>query len=181
MPDMDPVESVLASLAAWTAEKRADEAAEGRQRERWLRQMVAESATLVGTLIDLAESKARISVALTGGQAVHGQAVAVGQDFVAIRSEGGATLVVALARLKRVWTQSETGGGGDRPPTLELAMADFLLQLSHERSLVALVVGGEPVVGRLTAVGQDVAMLVTGEPAITVLVPLEQIDLVRSA
>lgn len=157
----------MQSLAAWAADQRADEAAAGRIRERWLRQQAAEAATLAGIALDLAERRARVSVRTRAGRSHHGRVDAVGRDFLVMRSASSRPTFVAMAAV--AWLRPEPGaagdGTGDRGAPLDVSLADVLLRLSGDRPHLQVTVGDETVTGQLRSVGADVlTMRIDGDP-----------------
>jgi hypothetical protein len=168
---------VLDDLERWAAGARAQDAAEARIRERWLRQAAEEEASFAGLLVDLAEEGQPVSVTTVGGRRHHGPILAVGSDFVAVGGpEGRLTLVctAAVAEVRPV-------AGGRRPPAasgrpssngpdssgedLGVTLAEVLAQAVANRPRVGLMVGEVTVVGELRAVGADVLTVRTdGQP-----------------
>jgi hypothetical protein len=160
---------VLDDLERWAAGARAQEAAEARVRERWLRQAAEEEASFAGLLVDLAEDGRPVSVTTVTGRRHHGPVVAVGTDFVAVGGPEGRLVLVASAALAEV----RAAGGTRRPPAagsgrdaLGVTLAEVLAQAVANRPRVAVVLGDVLVVGQLRAVGTDVLTIRTdGEPA----------------
>jgi hypothetical protein len=95
--------SFTAHLDRWVAEARVDEAALQRSRERWLREVAEQEATLGGVLIDLAERCAGVTIAVDGRRH-HGVIVAIGVDFVAVRATAGADVLLAISAVGVVRT-----------------------------------------------------------------------------
>ena len=161
---------MLDDLERWAAGARAQEAAEARVRERWLRQAAEEEASFAGLLVDLAESGRPVSVTTVTGRRHRGPIVAVGTDFVAVGGHEGRLVLVALAAAAEV---RAAGGGTQRPPAagsgrdaLGVTLAEVLAQAVATRPRVAVVLGAVTVVGELRAVGTDVLTVRTdGEPA----------------
>lgn len=180
----DPVDGVLAALAAWEAERRVDEAAESRVRERWLRQQAAESATLAGVLLDQAEAGAEVAVRTAAGHVLGGTVAAVGRDFAVVRSPAGRSTFVALAAVASVRSSParRADASGDRSPPIGVSLADVLLRLSGDQPTVRIVAGAETVAGILRWVGADVALLeVGGEPPVLAHIPLAAVAEVSAA
>ncbi|MGZ0218089.1 MAG: hypothetical protein ACKVIY_03600, partial [Acidimicrobiales bacterium] len=74
----------LAALSRWVAEGSADQAARSRARQRWLERQAQEEATLIGSIIDLAERGQAITITTTAGGRHTGAVVAVGSDVAII-------------------------------------------------------------------------------------------------
>jgi hypothetical protein len=151
---------LVASFARWAAAERVGAAAQSRSRERWLRQQAAETATLVGTVVDLAEQRADVAV-LVGARTIGGRIVGVGRDGLVMAEASGAATVVPLDRVvavrvagRRTGTGEATGG---RRAAGEWRVVDALAALAAERSPVRLgVTGGEILSGTVLTVGEDV-------------------------
>lgn len=149
-------------LTALLDEARADDVGAARARERSLRRQAEEGATLRGTLLDLAERRAQVTVRTTAGRAGHGAVIAVGSDFVALQAEDRGVVCLRLCALASVRVQPgfrEEGAAGDRSPPLDLLLVDVLGRLLQDRARVALVTGADVVSGELRAVGVDVVTL----------------------
>ncbi len=188
---MDPLEL---ELARWLAEARVDGAVTSRLRERALRQLAAEEATLLGLCLDLAEAARPVLARTTAGRTHRGVLVAVGADFVALRSATGEATFLPLSFL--AWLRPAPGGrlgaavpgapghpapvrhaaAGHRRPPLAARLVDVLTGLAADRPRVRLVVAGDPDVwaGRLRACGADVLSVeLAGE--VTGWAPLAQV------
>jgi hypothetical protein len=169
---VEGIEGLLAELAAWSADQRAEDAAAGRARVRSLRTQLEESASMAGTLIDLGEAGTHVALQTNRGRMHHGVVAAVGLDFVAVRSDLGPLLMITLSALVTVRpknvTRAATGSRAPAPTTL----VEFLGRLAEDRPRVRLVAAGEPVTGELLAVGTDVLSLrCDGQPPSVVYVP----------
>ncbi|MDQ3385736.1 MAG: hypothetical protein M3503_06985 [Actinomycetota bacterium] len=148
----DPLTSLL-------DEARANDAGAARIRERSLRRQAEEGASFRGTLLDLAERQAQVTVRTTAGRVGHGAVVAVGNDFVALRADDRGVVCVRLGALASVRLQAgfrQERAAGDRSSPLALLLVDVLAGLVQERARVALVTGADVVSGELRAVGADV-------------------------
>ena len=152
-----PAPDLLSELEAWAADARVHEAAAARARERWLRQQAEESATLLGQLIDLAERNITVVVSTRSGRRHRGHVVAVGTDFVALRSEATQVLV-AIDAIATVRTLPEVRAViGDRVVAVSLELIDVLLGLAADRPRVVIgAADADAVAGELRSVGTDV-------------------------
>lgn len=177
--------NLLGRLAAWAAEARVDEAAAARSRERWLRQVAGEEASFAGVLIDLAERGSPVVAAGVGGRRHRGVVVAVGSDFVALRTPVGRDVLLAVTAIGALRPEGGAdASAGDRVVTVELDLAGALATLVPDRPRLLLVPrsGDDGVAGTLRAVGRDVVVLRTdGSPAATVYVPVGAIAEVSTA
>jgi hypothetical protein len=165
-------EDLLGLLGRWSAGQRQRQASASRVRERRLRQVEAESATLAGVLVNLAESGAMVAV-MVAGRRFAGRVLAVGADFAALQQRSHSTLVrtCAVSSLSPVSPVSpvEDGGGGmagvaggDRQAALDMDFGAALAQLAGELMPARLwLPGGEVVEGQLAAAGTDVLTLRT--------------------
>ena len=161
---------MLDDLERWAAGARAQEAAEARVRERWLRQSAEEEASFAGLLIDLAEDGRPVSVTTTAGRRHHGPIAAVGIDFVAVSGAEARLTLVCIAAVAEVRPASgsrraaSAAATGERAP-LEVTLAEVLAQAVAGRPRVGIIAGTVTVVGELRAVGTDVLSVRTdGEP-----------------
>jgi hypothetical protein len=170
---VEGIDRLLEELTVWSADQRAGEAARSRSVERSLRQQAAEEATFAGTLVDLAEARAAVVVQLGAGRSHRGAVAGVGRDFLVLRGDTGTVTLVALSAVTAVRPAGGGAGvatGHRRPPARTLVQ--FLDRLAEERPRVRLIAAGEPVVGELHAVGEDVLSIrVDGAPPATVYVP----------
>lgn len=169
-------------LSAWLASARADVAAAGRARERWLARAAAESATFAGVLLDLAERGEEVVVSGRTGRRLRGRVEAVGADFAALAlTEGGAALVLFSAVAAVRGEPGAPPAPGDRPLQVEVGVAEALSVLAEDRPRVLVVcAGGEGLAGELVAVGQDVLHLRLDDAGrSTAYVPLASIAEVR--
>lgn len=132
---------------------RADERSAARIRERLLRQAAQEGASLVGTLLDLAESGAPVTVRTIVGRTFSGPLELVAADFVAV----GADAWVATAAVATVRPGSGAGAAAGDRVAADLTLLDALALVAPDRPRAAFVVGGgDTVAGELLAVGTDV-------------------------
>ena len=153
----------LDDLERWAAGARAQEAADERVRERWLRQAAEEEASFAGLLADLAEGGRAVVLTTTAGRRHQGPVVAVGWDFLALVGEGRLTLLTvdSIAELRQApgapaRAVVAPGAGRDDTGRLGVTLAEVLAQAVAVRPRVAVVLGTVTVVGELRAVGADV-------------------------
>lgn len=175
----DPARSFTSRLDRWVADARVDEAARARARERWLRSVAEQEATIAGVLVDLTERAAGVALSTTAGRRHRGWIRALGADFVALCPASGTEVLVALQAISVVRTlPTEDPAAGDRVVSTELTLAEVLTELAAERERVLLVTcaGSDSVSGELRSVGHDVVVVRadTDLPA-TAYVPLTAI------
>ncbi len=136
-----------------------DEAAASRARERWLRQQAGEEATLVGVLLDLAESGTGVIMAVSGRRH-HGTITAVAEDFCALREARPTDHLVAYAAISGVEPREGMAPAGDRARALDMTLREALATLVAERPRVQVTDQfGDTRVGELASVGQDIVVL----------------------
>ncbi|MDQ1375244.1 MAG: hypothetical protein QOJ09_2582 [Actinomycetota bacterium] len=153
---MQGIDRLLAELTEWSADQRADDAADARARGRSLRSQLEESATLAGTLVDLTEAGGALSVQTTRGRVHRGLLAGVGADFLAVRSDDGALVVIALHAVVAVRPGTGNGAATGARSAGRGTLVQFLARCAEEHPRVRLVAAGEPVAGELVAVGADV-------------------------
>lgn len=161
----------------------AAEAARERTRQRWLREAAEDEATLVGTLVLLAETRERVALHVAAGRVHRGVLSAVGRDFVVVRDESERPTLVALAALTSVRSASSrsirTDVAGAQPAPVEASLRAVLNGVADERPMVQVGVRGEAplVLGTLRSVGVDVmSVQLTGAEAAVVVVPLTAVS-----
>lgn len=164
-----------ARLDRWVADARVDDAALGRARERWLREVAEQEATLAGLLADLAERHVAVTLRATTGRRHHGTIQVIGTDFVGLRTASGGEVLVALHAIGSLRTTPAVEATlGDRMVVTELRLADVLSGLAEDRERVLLVTraGDDVVAGVVRSVGHDVVVVrVDGERPSTAYVP----------
>ena len=167
------------SLERWAADAMVDEAARQRTRQRWLRIQADEEASIIGTLVDLAE-RGRPVVLDIGDHRLRGAVVGVGADFLAVRSDRGQDVLVRTGAVEVVRAEpGERAVVGDRAALVEVTLAAVVGPLSTERpEVVVRTRSGQIVRGELRSAGTDLVRLrADGDPPAPVWVPLEAIDL----
>lgn len=144
-------------------EEHAADRGAARERERLLRQVAEEGASLAGTLLDLAEQGTPVSVSTRSGRAHHGFLIGVGDDFCVLRSARGTLTYLATDTMATVRPQPgerHPPASGERRAPRDLRLVELLSSALPERPRLALVLrGGEVVAGELRAVGTDVVTL----------------------
>jgi hypothetical protein len=190
----DPAWAELADVERWAAEVRARDAADARVRERWLRRSAEEEAEFAGLLLDLAERGVTAVVTTSSGRRHPGRVAAVGADFVAVRTDGSRTTLVALNAVASVRVNGlgpATGSRGERPGarpgpqplqpgegrSVAVSMADVLAHAAGRRPRVHVHCDAATVAGDLQSVGTDVVTLRTdGDPSAVAYVSLASVS-----
>jgi hypothetical protein len=171
--DEEGFEGLVDVLRGWAADERAGAAAGNRRRVHWLRQQAAESATLAGVLLDLAERSAPATVETLGG-AHEGRVEMVSTGLCALRRPDRGLTLIALSAVTAIRTGT-LRPTGDRVPELKLEMAGALAALSSDRCEVGIeLAGGASVKGALEHVGVELAAVRTGAAG-TVLIVLDAV------
>lgn len=159
-------------MGRWAAEQRAEDAARARSRARWLRRQAAETATLAGALIDLAERSAPVTLETIGGR-YEGQVEVVSTGLCALRRADGGVVLVALSAVTAL-RGPDVVASGDRTPTLELDMAAALSALAADRNEVTVALaGGAEATGLVQTVGVEL-MCLAGDQG-SVLIALDAV------
>jgi hypothetical protein len=168
------------SLERWAAEARVDEAAGARARQRWLRIQAEESASILGTLVDLAERGRPVTLDV-GDHHIRGRIVGVGADFLAVRSDRGQDVLVRTGAVEVVRAEpGATSVIGDRAVLVEVDLHAVVGPLAADRPEVLIRTrSGQAVRGEVRSAGTDVVRLrVDGDPPAAVWVPLAAVDVV---
>lgn len=157
---MDPTRSdgLVPQIVRWLGERRTDDAAAARTRERWLRQVAQEEGTFAGVLLDLGEQERAVVVQVAGGRRHRGAIRAVGADFAVLSADGAPDVLLAFAGIVSARPEPRTPATvGDRAVVLDTALADVLVGLAGERPRVLLTTSdGTVVTGQLRGAGRDV-------------------------
>lgn len=152
---------------------RAADALAARARERLLRTVAEEGATLAGTLVDLAEAGAEVRVRTTFGRPASGPVRFVGSDFAVVGD-----VWVRLSAIVAVLGASSPAAG-DRAPS-DVLLSEALHRIATERPRVALATPGEVLAGELVAAGVDVVTVRLDGEAGLAYVPVASVLGLRS-
>jgi hypothetical protein len=155
-------------------EARLAEAARSRQQERWLRQVDEEDASLVGTLVDLAERGPTVAIETIAGTH-RGRIRLVAHDFCILGTARDEVWIPypALAVVRPDVSSRPVAASGNRVAA-DLHLVDGLAALVAERPAVTLVAeGARRVSGVLVGVGRDVVSVrLEGEETSIAYVPV---------
>ena len=176
----DPQGPTDADLTALLDAERGAQAARERSQERWLRQAALEEARLAGVLLDAAEQRLSVTVTTVSGRRHIGVVAMVGQDCCGMVTSGGTRTYVRTAAITVVQHDRllrPVPAAADRPAPVPTRLTDLLADLVDERPVVAFVSAGgtEAVVGRLLAVGVDVATVEIDERRAVAYVALDSV------
>jgi hypothetical protein len=137
------------------------DAVDARGRERDRHDRAVDVATWHGTLRDLAERGAHLTVRTAGDRIHRGVLLAVGVDHVALRLANDTTVLIADDTLRSV--RPEPGSVapvamGDRERSQDRTLAEVLAIVIEERREVVLALRetADPVTGTIIGLGEDV-------------------------
>lgn len=170
----------------WVSELTADDERAHRARRTWLVRQAEQEATLRGALIDLAEARVPVVVALVHGRQHQGLVRLVGVDVAGIETPTGLSVLFPLRSLAAVRTAGatttrSTGVTGDRETGREVQtgpeLASILGLLAERRAeaLVELTGAAAPVRGEVESVGSDVLRLRVDGAGSAAFIPLAAI------
>jgi hypothetical protein len=157
-------------------------AVRARTEQRDREQRAAEVATWIGTLRDLAERRAVVSLRARSGRAHRGALVGVGLDHVVVRLQAGSLAMIALEATRTVRPepgQPAPPAMGDRDSAQARTMVESLARLVEERRTVVVVLRDidEPLQGEVIGLGEDVVTLrLAGADRGTVYLPIAALD-----
>ncbi len=151
-------------LVDLTDEVRVTAAIEERQHRHALRAQAEDTGTLVGTLHDLAEAAAGVSLRTTSDRRYQGRLVAVAADHVVLVTRRQQSVYVMLDRIAVARPEpvlASVRATGDREPAQDLLLLERCADWVDDRPwLVVAVVGPSDLLGgHLHAVGEDVVTL----------------------
>lgn len=169
-----------ADLTALLDAERGAQAARERSQERWLRQAALEEARLTGVLLDAAEQHLAVNVSTVSGRRHSGRITMVAQDCCGVLTTAGTQAYLRTAAITVVQHDRllrPVPAAADRRAPVETRFADLLADLTEERPVVAFFSAGaiDAVVGRLLAVGVDVATVEIDERRSVAYVALESV------
>ena len=163
------VDELLAAVGRQHDDARIAASAAARSRRRWLRQQAAESSTMAGVLVTLAEHDGIVT--LRCGPWTHrGRLRTVTEALVIVERSDGVALVPtqAIAAVEAPVTVAD-----DRTPGPGPDLPAVLAALVPERPRVRLLLGdGTSVAGTLEGVGKDVATVRLASSAVSVRLSL---------
>lgn len=166
------------NLTALTDEARRAKAIEARQQRSDRALAAALSGTFAGTLVELAETQAPVTIRTRAEHSVHGTIAAVGPDVVVVAPSDGPERV--LVRRLAIEALIEQGPGHDRSVesiTTGPELAQLLDGYSEERERIALTLStGNRLMGSIMRVGEDQLVLRLDGDSDTVTIPLFAVD-----
>jgi hypothetical protein len=152
----DDVDAVLAAIGHSPDDEAAAASAESRSRRRWLRQQAAESSTMAGVLLTLAERPDPVTLRC-GPWRQRGRLARVTAAVVMLDGPEG---IVVFPTDSITAVEAPSPVADDRTPAGGPDLAGVLAMLAPDRPAVRLLLGdGTEVVGTLTEVGKDVAVV----------------------
>ena len=154
--DDDQVDALLSALGHLPDDAAAAASAQARSRRRWLGQQAAETSTMAGVLLTLAERQA--TVTLRCGPWSHRGGLRSVTSAVVLVELAGALALVPIDAITAV--EAAAAVADDRAPGAGPDLAAILADLVAERPAVRLLLGdGTDVAGALQEVGKDVAVV----------------------
>jgi hypothetical protein len=157
------VAEVLSELAFVVDELDAEQLAEQRRSRRFNQLLERESSTFTGVLVNLAEQRTRVVIAIEGWEC-RGFVAAVGADVVVVLGDDGQRSVIRMASVCSVTPESRSSHAaavsGDRLAPLDATFEDLLRDLQAlEVPVTVLCETGATKSGRFHWIGIDVAYL----------------------
>ena len=186
----DHVDNATASLLnagqdparEWLAEQTIAEASRRRGVEHSLLRQIRETATLAGSLAELAERGRPISLSTTWGRTINGVIAGLGDDFVELRGDSGTSVLrlesMAYLRVSTIQVLSDR----DTTPRSVNTFAERVRTLAIERPHVQITcqLGTVQVSGVLEHVGADViTVAIDGPRRSSALVPIARVAQVQ--
>lgn len=178
-----PESPALASIDAGGADDAAarfatEDLIARRQRVRWIGQQAVESATLAGTLIDLAERHSRVALRVAS-RSHRGRITRVGTNYIELSTGAGAPRLIRSSAITMLLIAStERPPMGDRrsgPATLHEELANRVAE--RPRVAVFVTEQGAPIVGQLWTCGIDVITIrIDGEDQRWCIVATDRIE-----
>ncbi len=166
------------NLTALTDDARRQKAIRERQQRGDRALAAALSGTFSGTLLELAETQAPVTIRTRAEHNVHGRIAELGPDVVVVATSDTSQRV--LVRRLAIEALIEQGPGHDRsvgPIETGPELADLLDNYSEERERIALTLStGNRLMGSILRVGEDQVVLRLDGDSDTVTVPLFAID-----
>jgi hypothetical protein len=154
--DSDEINALLASAGRSADDELAEASARSRSRRRWLRQQAAESSTMAGVLLSLAERDGAITIRC-GAWTHDGRLRRVTAALCVMELAQGIALV-PTASITAV--EAPDAIADDRLPAAGVDLAAALAAVVAERPAVRLLLrDGTEVAGNLADLGNDVAVV----------------------
>jgi hypothetical protein len=154
--DEDRVDALLAALWHQHDDELAAASSRARRQRHWSHQLAAESATLAGALLTLAEHEAAVTVRC--GPWAHGGRLRSVTATLAIVECADGMALLPIDAITAV--EAATAVVDDRTPASGPDLAALLAALAGERPVVRMeLADGAEVAGRLVGVGKDAASL----------------------
>jgi hypothetical protein len=152
--DGDELAHTLQRLAA---ETRADDDTEARRRAAWLARQAEAEGTFAGILFDLAERRQPVVVQTTTARTHRGTLLAIGEDFLALRTQQGSDVLVRFDGVASVRTPGDMPAAGDRTLVVDADFRDAVYAVVDLRPRLLIVSTGtsEPLGGELRIAGRD--------------------------
>jgi hypothetical protein len=162
--DRDQWQPTVDPLVGLTDDERLAAAIQERAQVRDLTQRATELATLAGTLRDLAERRAGVSLLTVSGRTHRGSLLAVSVDHVVLATASGQQVLVRVDAIAVTRPDPDSRAPlaqGDREPATDQLLAERASLWVEDRPVLAVSVRGVPDLlrGRLLAVAEDLLTL----------------------
>jgi hypothetical protein len=164
MTDRDQWQPTVDPLVGLTDDERLAAAIQERSQLRDLTMRATELATLAGTLRDLAERRAGVSLLTVSGRTHRGSLIAVSVDHVVLATASGHQVLVRLDAIAVTRPDPDSRAPlaqGDRDPATDQLLAERASLWVEDRPMLAVSIRGVPDLlrGRLLAVAEDLLTL----------------------
>ncbi|MDQ1392837.1 MAG: hypothetical protein QOF30_1814 [Acidimicrobiaceae bacterium] len=152
----DEIDALLASAGRSPDDDLAEASAQSRSRRRWLRQQVAESSTMAGVLMSLAEGDAAVTIRC--GRWTHAGRLRRVTAALCVMEQTGGIALIPTASITSV--EAPVAVADDRAPAGGLDLAAVLAAVVAEHPPLRLQLDdGTEVAGTLVDLGKDVAVV----------------------
>lgn len=148
------------ALERWLAGGRVDDAASARSKAHWLGQQLSETASISSMLLDLAESRTQIRLAIVPSSVLVVSVVTVGIDFVIAVDGHGQEHIISIGSIQRIEMAQGKPPIGAQREVAQIGLLEVLALVTEERPEVVVHDRlGSGARGELTRVGLDHVVL----------------------
>lgn len=152
------------ALVGLTDDALVEQAIRDRSDARLRRVRQSESATLIGTLVDLAETQTAVTVDVTTGRTLQGRLLGVAADHVVLALPGRARLLVRTSTITSIRPDPGAlarAALGERESLSSATLMEVLADIVETEAEISIVMEGSTAVllGTVLAVGEDIVSL----------------------